>query len=148
MTVISASSPAVQQLIAFLEALAMGAFFAAVYDLYRSLRMQFRRLPAALSVTADCLFWIAAAAATILFLVYRRWGEIYAYTYCGLAGGFIIYFYFFSSFLLPLWQKGFGFLFRPWQCRNKAAGGTGEGIEDKEKRFFRKCRIFRFIRRK
>ncbi len=141
MTVLSTSSPAVQQLIAFLEAMAMGAFYAAVYDLYRALRMQFRRLPAAISVTADCLFWVAAAVATILFLFYRRRGEIYTYTYGGLAGGFIVYFYFFSNYLLPIWQKGFGLLFRPKQCRGKRAGSG-------ERRFFRKCRIFQFIRRK
>ena len=123
MTVLSASSPAVQQLIAFLEALAMGAFFAAVYDLYRSLRMQFRRLPAALSVTADCLFWIAAAAATILFLVYRRWGEIYAYTYCGLAGGFIIYFYFSAAFTSP-GRKGSAF-FPAMAVSEQGCRGTG-----------------------
>ena len=54
-------------MVAFLEAVALGALFAAFYDLYRVVRMQFRRLPPVLSVAADCFFWIAAAAAAILF---------------------------------------------------------------------------------
>lgn len=107
MTGLSASSTAVQQMVAFLEAVALGALFAAFYDLYRVVRIQFRRLPPVLSVAADCFFWIAAAAAAILFLVYRRWGEIYVYIYVGLAGGFIIYLHNFSRYLLPFWQKVF-----------------------------------------
>lgn len=118
MTGLSASSPAIQQLVAFLEAVALGVLFAASYDLYRAMRMQFRRFPPVLSVATDCFFWIAAAAAAILFLVYRRWGEIYIYIYIGLAGGFMIYLHYFSKYLLPLWQKTFARL-----CRRFAGGG-------------------------
>ncbi|HOA34896.1 MAG TPA: spore cortex biosynthesis protein YabQ [Bacillota bacterium] len=141
MAAFPASSQAIQQLIAFSEAMAMGVIYAAVYDIYRSLRMQFRRLPAALSVVADCLFWVAAAVATIFFLFYRRQGEIHLYTYGGLTAGFIVYFYFFSGYLLPFWLKGFGFLFRAGQCRSKSAGPE-EGPP------VWKSRIFHFLRRK
>ncbi|HPU00737.1 MAG: hypothetical protein GX890_03315 [Firmicutes bacterium] len=119
------AAPALQQLIAFLEAAALGAIYAAVYDVYRSLRLQFRHLPAVLSVTADCLFWAAAAAATILFLFYRRQGEIHAYTYGGLAGGFILYFYFLSGYLLPYWRRGFAFLLRLGRRGEGAPAGPG-----------------------
>lgn len=121
MTGLSVSSPVVQQLAAFLEAAALGALFAFFYDLYRAVRMQFRRLPSVLSVAADCFFWIAAAAAAILFLVYRRWGEIHIYIYIGLAGGFMIYLHYLSKYLLPLWQKGCGYFVR--LCRRLAEDG-------------------------
>lgn len=140
MTAPSVSSPAIQQLIAFLEAAAMGVIYAAVYDIYRAARLQFRRLPAALSVIADCLFWVAAAAATILLLFYRRRGEIHVYTYGGLAGGFIVYFYFLSGYLLPFWLKVFGFLFRRRRFRGKSAAP--------EERFSWISRIFHPLRRK
>lgn len=148
MPALSASSPVIQQLIAFLEALALGGLLAAAYDLYRAVRMQFRRLPAAFSVIADCFFWIAAAIVTIIFMVHRRWGEIHAYTYGGLIGGFIVYFYFISNLLLPLWLKGFGFLFKAWPCRNATAGGPAAGLQNKEVGFNGKCRNFPLIRRR
>ncbi len=144
---LSASSTAVQQIIAFLEALVLGMLYAAAYDLYRSIRAQFRRLPFAPSFIADCCFWIAAAVATVVFLFYRRWGEIYAYTYGGIAGGFVIYFYCFSEILYPLWRRAFGALFRPLQSRAGISGGSGELTGIKGRRFKRKCRIFHPFRR-
>ncbi|NMD42383.1 MAG: hypothetical protein GYA86_03620 [Firmicutes bacterium] len=112
MSGLSASSTSLQQLAAFLEAAALGAIFAFCYDLYRAGRLQFRRLPPFLSVAADFLFWIAAAAAAIGFLVYRRWGEINIYIYIAMAGGFIGYLRLFSSYLLPLWLRGGAFIVR------------------------------------
>ncbi|NLA26133.1 MAG: hypothetical protein GX878_01925 [Firmicutes bacterium] len=123
-----------------MEAFVLGMICAFAYDLYRSVRVQFRRLPFAASFIGDCFFWLVAAAATVLFLFYRRWGEIYAYTYGGLAGGFIFYFYYFSNILFPLWQKGFAFLFRPWQFHARAS--NREFTEKKVGRNIRGCRIF------
>jgi len=105
-------SPALEQLIAFLEALALGALFAFTFDLYRALRLLFRRLPPALSAAADCLFWLAAAVAAVSFLIYRRWGEIHLYIYIGLAGGFLLYIRFLSGYLLPLWLRSCAYLAR------------------------------------
>lgn len=113
---LSVSSPAIQQLIAFAEAVCLGMFFALCHDLYRALRMQFRRPSPALSVILDCLFWIAAAVAAILFLVHRRWGEVHIYVYVGLAGGFALYLHYLSGYLLPLLRRGCALpvrLFRP-----------------------------------
>ncbi len=148
MSVFSVSSPAVQQLIAFLEALLLGSVYAAVYDFYRSIGVQIRRFSAALSFSADCIFWIAAAAATIAFLVYRRWGEIFVYTYGGLAGGFIIYFNFFSKYLFPVWVKGFSALFRRRHPRKEDERFSGVLILYKIRRFFNECRIFHPLRRR
>ncbi|NLA11248.1 MAG: hypothetical protein GX883_03885 [Firmicutes bacterium] len=124
MGLLSASSTALQQLAAFLEAGALGAIFAFVYDLYRAVRMQFRRLPSFLSVTADCLFWVAAAAAAIIILVYRSWSEVNIYLYLALAGGFLLYFRCFSRYLLPLWLRGGAFIARI--CRRPAGEERGE----------------------
>lgn len=148
MTVLSASSPALQQLIAFSEALALGVIYAAVYDLYRSVRMQFGRLPAALTFIADCFFWVAAAVVTVIFMISRRWGEIHTYTYGGLACGFIVYFYFFSSFMLPLWQKVFGYILRPWCHRCSGTDSSRGDTGNKRRHFFKECRIFHFLWRK
>lgn len=148
MHLLSGSSPALQQLIAFFEALLLGTLYAAVYDFYRSVGVRLRRFSAVLSFAADCLFWIAAAAVTIVFLVYRRRGEIYGYTYGGLAGGFFIYFYFFSKYLFPVWKKGFSALFkdrRPCKKINRCSGGR---IWDPARRFFSECRIFHPLRRR
>lgn len=148
MSVLSASSPAVQQLIAFLEALLLGVVYAAIYDFYRSIGVQLRRFSAYLSFAADCFFWIAAAAATVAFLVYRRWGEIFVYTYGGLAGGFIIYFYFFSKYLFPLWVKGFAAFFRRGRPCKGAERRPGGGLYVKIRRFIGECRIFHPLRRR
>lgn len=110
------SSPALEQLLAFLEALALGALLAFAFDLYRVLRLRFRRLPPALSAIADCLFFLAAAVAAVLFLVYRRWGEIHLYIYVGLAVGFMLYLRYPGNYLLPLFQKGCSSLAR-FCCR-------------------------------
>lgn len=117
------SSTALQQLAAFLEAAALGVLFAFFYDLYRAVRMQFRRLPPFISVTADCLFWTAAAAAAVIILVYRSWSEINIYIYIALAGGFILYFRCFSRYLLPLWLRGGAFVSRI--CRSPAGDSKG-----------------------
>ena len=148
MEVLSTSSLALQQLIAIMEAVALGLIYAAVFDLYRSVRMQFRRMHVVLSVIADCSFWLAAAIATVIFLVYRRWGEVYVYTYVGLAGGFMIYFYFFSNFLLPVWLKGASFLFGLRRSRGKEAGAPGDSTGKKSRRLIGSCRIFQFLWRK
>ncbi len=148
MRMLSASSPAVQQLVAFLEALLLGTLYAAVYDLYRSIGVRLRRLSAALSFAVDCLFWIAAAAFAIVFFVCRRWGEIFGYTYGGLAGGFIIYFCLFSKYLFPVWEKTFSALFGSRCSRKKINRRSGGLILNKIRGFFGGCRIFHSLRRR
>lgn len=112
MSSLAVSSPAFQQAVAFLEAAVLGLFFALFFDLYRAVRLQFRRFPPFLSAAADCFFWLAAAAAAVLFFVYRRWGEIHIYIYIGLAGGFICYLRYLSRYILPLLQRSIAFLAR------------------------------------
>ncbi|NLA04460.1 MAG: hypothetical protein GX881_01940 [Firmicutes bacterium] len=95
-----------------MEAAVLGLLFAFFYDFYRAVRLRLRRFPPLLSAAADCIFWLAAAVAAVLFFAYRRWGEIYMYIYIGLAGGFICYLRYLSRYILPLWQRSLAFLAR------------------------------------
>lgn len=105
------SSLVLEQFNAFLESLVLGISLGACFDLYRAIRLQGRRRTlTAVSVITDCLFWIAAAAASIAVIIVRRWGDMYVYNYLSITGGFIGYIYFLSRFLLPLWTRLFGFI--------------------------------------
>jgi len=100
------------QLFAFTEAVVLGAALAICFDVYRAVRFQIRRhLLKLLLIAADCLYWIAAALACIIIIISRRWGEIYFYSYLGLAGGFSLYLVMLSRFLLPFWNAFFVRLF-------------------------------------
>lgn len=97
-------SQVLEQFLLFAESLAFGVILGAGFDIYRALRLQFKKRPfAALSVIADCLFWVGAAAVCILVILARHWGQIYLYSYLAIAGGFSGYIYFFSRFLLSPW---------------------------------------------
>ncbi len=113
MPAIDSPSLVLEQLYTFLEALALGAALAAIYDLYRAARRQgCRRPPAAALFIVDCLFWIFAALACLVTFIVRRWGEIHLYTYLGLAAGSGGYFYFLSRFFFPVWNRAFACLYR------------------------------------
>jgi spore cortex biosynthesis protein YabQ len=158
--VYSSSSMVLEQLYAFLEALTLGAALAACYDIYRAVRRQgFRRPPAAALFVVDLLFWLLASLACLAAFIVRRWGEVHFYTYLGLGGGSVCYFYLLSRFLLPAWNKLFAIVFR--LCRKifrllehllSAAGAPfrqAARAVRKNRNFFSRCggRIFRIIRR-
>ncbi len=106
------SSLVLEQLNAFLESLILGIVLGACFDVYRALWLQKkRRRPSLGFIVADCLFWVGAAAACIMIVYARRWGEIYFYTYLSLAIGFSGYIYFISRYLLPLWTRFFHRIF-------------------------------------
>ncbi len=106
------SSLVLEQLYAFLESLILGLALGACFDIYRALWLQKKRRRLSLFfIVADCLFWAGAAAACIMIMYVRRWGEIYFYTYLSLAAGFGGYIYFISRYLLPLWRRFFHRIF-------------------------------------
>lgn len=127
MTEPSTPSIALAQFLAFLEAVALGGALAACYDIYRALhpRRPRRRLSVVLLIIADCLFWVLAAFACLAVMIRFRWGEVYFYTYLGLAGGGAGYFYLLSRFLLPFWNKLFALAGRVWRTCSRFWTGFG-----------------------
>ena len=107
------TSLGLSQLLSFLKAAGLGALLAFYFDLYRALSSQIKRyLPRLVLFAADCLFWVIAALSCIAFVIFMMWGEIYFYSYLGLAGGFGLYLLTISRILLPFWQQVFAAVLR------------------------------------
>jgi spore cortex biosynthesis protein YabQ len=108
-----ASPHGLAQLFSFLEATGLGALLAFCFDLYRALCSQTKRyLPKIILFAADCLFWVVAALSCIAVIIFLMWGEIYYYSYLGLAAGFGLYLLSISRFLLPFWNRVFAAVLR------------------------------------
>lgn len=110
-----------EQLALFLEALALGFAIGLGYDFYRAFCFYRGRPPAAALFLGDCLFWLLATGASLIYLLLYRGGQLYFYSYAGLALGALIYFSLLSGFLRRWWSKLLRVLF-PFGGRLKAAG--------------------------
>lgn len=107
------SSLGVSQFVSFLKAAGLGALLAFYFDLYRAFSSQIKRhLPGLILFAADCLFWVIAALSCIAFVIFLMWGEIYFYSYLGLAAGFGLYLLTISRILLPFWHQVFAAVLR------------------------------------
>lgn len=91
----------------FSEAAALGLLLGAYYDIFRALRACCRIRNLRLVFISDSLFWLSATVYCLWFIFYYRWGEIYTFTYFGLAVGAVAYFFWLSPFLFKFWYKLF-----------------------------------------
>ncbi len=93
------------QFILFVEATALGLLLGIYYDIFRAIRAccRIRNLP--LVFVTDSLFWFTATIYCMWFIFYYRWGEIYTFTYLGLAAGATVYFCCFSPCLFKFWFR-------------------------------------------
>lgn len=96
----------------FSEAAALGFLLGVYYDVFRALRAYYRIDNARIIFITDSLFWFTATVYCLWFIFYYRWGEIYIYTYFGLAVGAAAYFFWFSSYLFKFWYKFFSVIMR------------------------------------
>jgi len=104
-------SPAVYQLEVFGEALAMGLALGILIDGYRVLRGLVAP-PVKVTHLVDFIFWCVITAVFVTVLMTRFWGELYAYSYLGLALGYLLYFYLLGDHFVFFWSKLFGIIFR------------------------------------
>ncbi len=100
-------SPATYQFIIFMEAIIIGFILGFLLDFYRSLRNTIS-LSHNITILTDFIFWIVATVSSLVLLVLILWGEVHLYTYFGLVGGFFIYYFLLSRYILFLWNKVFG----------------------------------------
>ena len=89
----------------FSEAMVLGLLLGAYYDLFRALRACCRMRRVLLVFITDGLFWFTATIYCLWFIFYYRWGEIYTFTYIGLASGAVAYYFLLSPHLFGFWYK-------------------------------------------
>ncbi len=91
----------------FTEAAALGLLLGANYDIFRALRACYQIKKITLVFVTDSLFWLTATIYCLWYIFYCRWGEIYPFTYFGLAVGAAVYFCWLSPCLFKIWHKLF-----------------------------------------
>ena len=89
------------QVISFLYALAVGAFLALFYDIFRSIRKG-KKCNAVAVFFQDVFFWVVATFITFLLLIARCNGEIRGYVLIGEVIGFLLYHFTLSRFIHPV----------------------------------------------
>ncbi len=94
----------------FCEAALMGLLVGINYDVFRALRACCRIRRRSLVFITDILFWFTATVYCLWFIFYYRWGEIYTFTYFGLAVGAVLYFLWASRYLFQFWYKYFSII--------------------------------------
>ncbi len=100
-------TPMSNQFILFCEAAALGLLVGANYDIFRALRACCRIKRTSLVFITDIFFWLSATIYCLWFIFYYRWGEIYTFTYFGLAVGAVAYFPLLSPHFFKFWYKFF-----------------------------------------
>lgn len=104
----------------FTVCLLLGAALALIYDLVRVLRMLFRHWDWLVDLE-DLLYWIFTGWSVFQTLFYFNRGALRGYAFLGLFLGVLLYtltisrlFLFLIGKLLPYWNKGKGFLAKPF----------------------------------
>ncbi len=89
-------SPALHQFSLFAVALLLGGGLGIVLDIYRVLRSGWGQKHG----LSDFIFWIIITAASLGVIIFFTRGEVYFYTYLGLAAGYLCYYTLFSGTVL------------------------------------------------
>lgn len=90
------------QLTAFISVAAAGMAGGFLSDLYRLLRMEYRRW----SGLVDGLFWLVAGPAMLLLLTLANWASLRFYLFVALGLGYFLYRQLFSSVVTWLLMEG------------------------------------------
>lgn len=93
-----------EELFRLLLSVAVGAGFAAVYDVFRIARMAVKHNYAAVS-GEDLLFWIAAGVAVFFFFLFLDDGRLRLYTVLGIFAGIAGYRLTLGRILVPFFGK-------------------------------------------
>lgn len=83
----------------FLSIMLTGAALGCIFDIYRVTRNTFK-LRNAGTMAADILYWMLAVAIVFSVLVAVNWGQIRFYVFIALVVGAVIYFRYFSRYVL------------------------------------------------
>lgn len=104
----------------FTVCLFLGVFLALLYDVVRVLRMLFRHWDWLVDLE-DLLYWIFTGWSVFKTLFYFNRGALRGYAFLGLFLGVLLYtltisrlVLFVAGRLLPYWNKGKGFLIKPF----------------------------------
>jgi len=97
-------SPAFYQAEIFLTAVILGIFVGTVIDFYRSLRNYYSPTIKTTFVL-DVFLWCVLTAIIIAVIMFMLWGEVYFFTYLGLAAGYFLYLYTLSAYSLAFFYR-------------------------------------------
>lgn len=93
----------------FLTSIYGGIIGGLVYDIYRSIRYNYKRSKF-ITYIQDFLFWLAMTYIFFSILIRINWGEIRGYIILGFLIGLIIYTVTFSKFVYPITIKLIGLI--------------------------------------
>ncbi len=118
-------SPALYQFEIFMVALLIGKAIGISIDFYRVLRNYYAP---GLRVTffVDFIFWCILTAVIMAVIMFKLWGQMYFFSYLGLASGYLIYTYLFSRHVILFWLRLSRLIFRlvkKWGHVLKVGGG-------------------------